>query len=573
MVAGFIAVMLFFVIVAAAVAGSEDSTVTSIKKGSVLRVDFSGVVDDRLESTPIMDRVMGSNETVLALNDLVTAIEKAADDEHIEGIYLECNGAEAGLAQLSAIRTALQRFKESGKWIYSYADSYTQGNYFMATAADSVFINPEGMLDIHGLQSTVMYFKDLLDKVGVKVQVVKVGTYKSAVEPFLLNDMSEANREQMTLLLGNMWKSISGSIAEDRGVPVDSVNSWANSYSYTEPVATYLKNKMVDRSYYRHEVEGMMASLTGKEKPEFVNVDDYLKLRGKKNGKGKGARIAVLYAVGDITENGASGIASERLVPAILDLADNDDIDGLIMRVNSGGGSAYASEQIWEALEQFKKRTGKPFYVSMGDYAASGGYYISCGADCIYAEPLTLTGSIGIFGMIPDAQELLNKKIGINTATVSTNSGSFPSLFEAMTPEQAAAMQNYVNRGYELFTTRCANGRHKSVDDIKKIAEGRVWDGATAKTLGLVDQMGGLDRAIADMAAKINADSGESGYRVTEYPKVKMHWYDELFNMESQLRQRAIREELGESARYYDVLKSVNSMSPLQCRMEYIEIR
>ena len=256
----------------------------------------------------------------------------------------------------------------------------------------------------------------------------------------------------------------------------------------------------------------------------------------------------MLYAVGDITESGNDGITSDRLVPQILDLAKESDIDGLILRVNSGGGSAYASEQIWEALEQFKSLTGKPYYVSMGDVAASGGYYISCGADRIYAEPVTLTGSIGIFGLIPDAHRLLNDKIGVHTSTVATNKGQFPGLLNAMTPDQRNAMQSYVDRGYELFVKRCAEGRGVSVDSIKAIAEGRVWDGLTASRIGLVDRLGGLDMALADMAAELDA---ADNYKIKEYPDLKFKWWEEVLNMSSNMKASVVETELGQYAPLY----------------------
>jgi len=257
-------------------------------------------------------------------------------------------------------------------------------------------------------------------------------------------------------------------------------------------------------------------------------------------------------------------------VPQILDLAEDEDVDGLILRVNSGGGSAFASEQIWEALQQWKSITGKPFYVSMGDYAASGGYYISCGADRIYAEPLTLTGSIGIFGLIPNVQKLLNDKIGIHTSTVSTNTGNFPDFFRTMNPEQRAAMQGYVERGYELFVSRCANGRHMPVDSIKAIAEGRVWDGSAALRIGLVDKLGGLQQAIADMASEL--ESAED-YYVVEYPAVKFKWWEELLDMSNQMQSKAMENQLKEWVPYYTTIKNIKQLAPLQARMDYIELR
>ncbi len=570
-VAGGILIFAFFALVGASVASSmEQKGAVKVKKGSVLRIELKNSVVDRQTPQPILDHLQGAAKG-MALNDLVRAIRAAENDKNIDGILLDCAGGVVGLAQIQAIIDALKHFKESGKWIYSYGDSYTQGNYIIASVADSIYANPQAMVDIHGLSSTIMYFKDFLDKVGVKVQVVKVGTYKSAVEPFTLNDMSEANREQQEHYLGSIWNCLTGIIAENRGVDTAAVNKWADSYVFTADPQDYVKDKIVDRLVYRHEVDEMIAELTDKDDPVYIDVEEYIKT--VKDSKKKGAKIAVLYALGEISDAGSNGITSEKLVPEILKLKDNDDIDGLILRVNSPGGSAFASEQIWEALQQFKLETGKPFYVSMSDVAASGGYYISCGADRIYAEPLTITGSIGIFGMIPDAQELLNDKLGINTATVRTNKTQLPDLFTAMNPELYANMQAYVNRGYETFVKRCADGRNMPVDSIKAIAEGRVWDGLTAKKLGLVDKLGGLELALADMAAELNNGKDTKEYQVKEFPKVKMEWWEELVNLNSQMKMRAVKEQLGDAMPYYEALMNIKSMNSLQCRMDYVMIK
>lgn len=555
-----------------AASSASDKSVVQVEKHSILKVSLSGEITDRKQPVNFMDEITGDTPKRSALNALVAAIEKAAADDDIEGIYLDCSGVSAGMAQLQAVRQALVKFKESGKWIYAYADSYSQGDYFVATAADSLFINPIGMADIHGLSATTMYFKDLLDKIGVDVQVVKVGTYKSAVEPFILNQSSEANTRQQQAYLGNIWNEVAGKIAEGRGVDIATVNSWADSYTFSLETNALIERRIVDRSLYRHEMKQMLTDVTGIESdddPRLVDALDYAAAKASENQKGD-KTIAVLYAVGDITESGSGGIESDNLVPQILDLAEESDIDGLILRVNSGGGSAYASEQIWEALEQFKSITGKPYYVSMGDVAASGGYYISCGADRIYAEPVTLTGSIGIFGLIPDAHKLLNDKIGIHTSTVATNKGQFPGLFNAMTPDQRNAMQSYVDRGYELFVKRCAEGRGISVDSIKAIAEGRVWDGLAASRIGLVDKLGGLDMALTDMAAELDA---ADSYKVKEYPDLKLKWWEEVLDMSNNLKTSMVEKELGEFAPLYRMARGCVDMSALQCRMDYIMIQ
>jgi protease-4 len=567
-------VILFIAVMAASSAGSPE--IPDIKKNSVLHIKLTGEVVDRQTPRDIMAEIYGESTEQIALNTLVGAIENAADDDDIKGIFLDCKGMSAGLAQLQAIVKALQGFGESGKWIMAYGDSYTQGDYIIASSvADSLFVNPAGSIDIHGLSATTMYFKNLLEKAGVEVQVVKVGTFKSAVEPFILNDMSEANRLQTNTFLQNIWGCLREEVADGRRVDSVQVNQWADGYTYTKETGFYIDSRMADATLYRHQMDSLLARASGldedEDKPELVSYDKYAAARNINGKSGKGKRqIAVLYALGDITENGSGGIASERLVPQILDLADNEDVEALVLRVNSGGGSAYASEQIWEALEQFKSRTGKPFYVSMGDYAASGGYYISCGADKIYAEPVTLTGSIGIFGLIPNAQKLLNDKIGINTATVSTNKGAFPNLYSPMSESMKGAMQSMVENGYELFVKRCADGRGVSTDSIKAIAEGRVWDGRKAMEIGLVDCMGGLDAAIRDIAVAIDA---EDNYYIKEYPKVKTKWWEEMVDLSKTMEMKIAARIIGEeNLRFYTLTKSIREMSPVQARMDYVEI-
>lgn len=566
----FLLLMVFVGAIVSLTSTDAKPDMASLKDHNVLRISLDGTVTDRATPINLMDQLYGDNETSLPLNDIVRALKLASEDKAIDGIMLDCKGASMGMAQMQAIITAINQFKESGKWVFAYSDNYTQGNYALACAADSIFINPIGMVDVHGLSTTVVYFKDMLDKLGVDVQVVKVGTYKSAVEPYILNDMSDANREQTSQFLSNIWGNISEHIAKNRKVSTDTVNQWANGFLFAKATEDYVRLKVVDSMKYRHEFDDMIAAKINEDEPNYVDFTSYVSLQKNINSSKSGKQIAVLYAVGTITESAKDGIASETIVPQILDLAEDEDVDGLILRVNSGGGSAFASEQIWEALQQWKSITGKPFYVSMGDYAASGGYYISCGADRIYAEPLTLTGSIGIFGLIPNVQKLLNDKIGIHTSTVSTNTGNFPDFFRTMNPEQRAAMQGYVERGYELFVSRCANGRHMPVDSIKAIAEGRVWDGSAALRIGLVDKLGGLQQAIADMASEL--ESAED-YYVVEYPAVKFKWWEELLDMSNQMQSKAMENQLKEWVPYYTTIKNIKQLAPLQARMDYIELR
>lgn len=570
-----ISIMLLMVLIMTFAIGSVVSTLSSgstpvkISDNSILTIELNGNIEERVVTPDIYDMI-NERPQPTALENILNAIKAAEDDESIIGIYLQCKGAAAGLATREAIRDALAAFKERGKWIVAYGDAYTQGDYYVASVADEIYLNPVGAVELKGLASGIPFFKGFLDKAGIEMQVIKVGTFKSAVEPYIMTGMSEANRLQTSVFLDNMWKHMADEIASSRGIKVDSLNILADSMLVMTPAENLVDLKVVDGLKYTNEMSDYLKtqSLTNAKKSiPLVSVGDYLgsgvKVPHEKSEKKK---IAVYYAAGDITESEKGGIASDRVVPDIIKLAEDDDIDGLVLRVNSGGGSAFASEQIWHALEVLKSKD-KPFYVSMGDYAASGGYYISCGADKIYAQPLTLTGSIGIFGMIPCVKELLNNKLGINFDFVSTNANSSgPNIMEPMTPFQRQRLQQEVDRGYELFTSRCAEGRGISQDSIKAIAEGRVWDGMTAKKIGLVDELGSLEDAIADLAD----ENGFTKYQVISYPDAKASFWDVILEFNTQMRVNSLKKELGIWYPAYEEMKRLDRLSPVQARMETV---
>lgn len=550
---------------------------TEIKDNSILYIDLAGVIEERLSGEDdIMAQIDQYVEPVKAYNEILYSIRVAAKDHNIKGIYINCGGSSAGIATRKELIDALLEFKKTGKWIYAYGDNISQGDYYVACAADEIYLNPVGFVDIHGLSATTLFYKGLMDKVGITAQVMKVGTYKSAVEPFILTEMSNESREQQEYFLNNIWLDVCNDIARMRNVSVADVNSWADNMIFTESADTLLSYSVVDKLCYRHEVEAKLKKLTGVPNEEELNLvtpHDYYQINNNEliiDDSNEAEHIAVLYATGTIVDSGKEGIVGDKIAPLIIELSQDTKIKGLVLRVNSGGGSAFASEQIWEALEQFKK-TGKPFYVSMGDYAASGGYYISCGADKIYATPETLTGSIGIFGIIPCAKELVNKNLGITSSTVKTNiNGEFPTLIEPMTTEQQEDMQAYVERGYETFVTRCSSGRNIPVDSIKQIAEGRVWDGKSAMDLGLVDEMGGLNQAIGDMAKKL----GMSANDVKEYPVIEYGIISQLLSSTNvAVCQQFEIEGFSELAKYLDAIKFIKQIEPLQCRMEEIIIQ
>ena len=569
-VSGFLISIGLFILTVMAIVSSATHSEYSVKDKSILYLDLSREIVEQPASLDIMAKLTKDGPSADVLYNIIDAIDAAADDDRIKGIFIDANGSSAGTAQRKAIIDALRRFKKSGKWIYSYGDYYSQGDYYIAaSASDSLYINPLASVDIHGLGGRMMFFKNLLDKIGVEMQVVKVGTYKSAVEPFILTEPSAASIEQQQLYLGNLWKDIRASIAKGRKVSADSVNAWANSFSFTFDATQLIRKRIADASAYRHEFIDKLKELTDIDKDDDLRLVTPAQYITSKPHKSHKTTIAVLYASGDITESGKDGIASDRLVPEILELAENDDIDGLILRVNSGGGSAFASEQIWEALGEFKEMTGKPFYVSMSDYAASGGYYISCGADKIYAEPVTITGSIGIFGLIPNIRGLVTDKLGVTTYPISTNpAGAQTDIFAPMTESQRAGMQSYVDRGYELFVKRVAGGRKKTVDQIKAIAEGRVWDGREALRIGLVDKLGGLDTALADMAKELGVES----WSVERYPKTEDDVLTALLMMSDRMEQSALERKLGDVAEIYRTIESIRQYQGVQARMQPVVI-
>lgn len=569
-VSGFLISIGLFILTVLAIVSSATHSEYSVKDKSILYLDLSREIVEQPASLDIMAKLTKDGPSADVLYNIIDAIDAAADDDRIKGIFIDANGSSAGTAQRKAIIDALRRFKKSGKWIYSYGDYYSQGDYYIAAStSDSLYINPLASVDIHGLGGRMMFFKNLLDKIGVEMQVVKVGTYKSAVEPFILTEPSAASIEQQQLYLGNLWKDIRASIAKGRKVSADSVNAWANSFSFTFDATQIIRKRIADASAYRHEFIDKLKELTDIDKDDDLRLVTPAQYVTSKPHKSHKTTIAVLYASGDITESGKDGIASDRLVPEILELAENDDIDGLILRVNSGGGSAFASEQIWEALGEFKEMTGKPFYVSMSDYAASGGYYISCGADKIYAEPVTITGSIGIFGLIPNIRGLVTDKLGVTTYPISTNpAGAQPDIFAPMTESQRAGMQSYVDRGYELFVKRVAGGRKKTVNQIKAIAEGRVWDGREALRIGLVDKLGGLDTALADMAKELGVES----WSVERYPKTEDDVLTALLMMSDRMEQSALERKLGDVAEIYRTIESIRQYQGVQARMQPVVI-
>lgn len=503
----------------AAMMSLQDSTPT-LRPHSVYKINLEGTLCEQTEDNTLNDLFNGIGgrdvEQQLGLNDLRNTIRRAKEDPNIDGIYLYGGTLCAGYASIEELRGILEDFKESGKFIVAYADQYAQSNYYLASVADKVYMNTQGGLEWSGLYTSLAYFSRLLNKIGVEMQVVKVGEFKSAVEPYIQTEMSEANRKQLSELQKDLWQAIRKDVSESRSISEEQLDLYANENTLFKSGEEILSYGLVDSLIYQAEMKSILADLTGEEDFRYISHKDMLNLPTNKKEYIKD-KVAVVFAEGEINDSGSDGIVRNQFIKTLQEVGKNDNVKAVVLRVNSPGGSAYASEQIWHTLTLLKEK--KPVVVSMGDYAASGGYYISCMADSIFAEDNTVTGSIGIFGLVPCTAGLTDK-IGIDFDDVQTHrlsSSNTSMVMHGMTAEERSLMQGVINRGYNLFVSRCAEGRKMSCEDIKKIAEGRVWSGKQALQIGLVDGIGDMERAIESAARLANV----SKYDIITYPKAK----------------------------------------------------
>ena len=546
--------------------------VGKIERNSILFLDLNGSVEERAEDNPLAS-IIDSEHNFYGLDEIIAAIKEAKANENIKGIYLQAGAVEgASGASLEEIRGELASFKESGKFIVAYGDQYSQELYYLATVADKLILNPQGSIAWHGLASSPIFYKDLLEKVGVEMQIFKVGTYKSAVEPFMATEMSDANREQLSELLDSTWDEILTAVSVSRSVPKEVLDKYADKFMDYRQAEEYVACGMADTLLYKDGVLDYLKSLTGVAGDDELNLvtmetmRERLKMKQDVTTAIGGNEIAVYYAFGDIdgSFSSLSGIDSEEVIKDLRKLREDDKVKAVVLRVNSPGGSAYGSEQIWREVSLLK--AAKPVVVSMGDYAASGGYYISCAADCIVANKTTLTGSIGIFGMFPTAEKLLKDKVGLDFDVVKTNRmADFGELSRSFRPEEKAVLQEYINNGYALFLKRCADGRGVAVEEIAKIAEGRVWTGSKAKEIGLVDELGDLDKAVEIAAQKAEL----AHYCVKAYPESK-DFIEEIMDMDKEDYMEAMaRESLGS---YYDCvefIRNIGNLDNIQARMPF----
>lgn len=552
---------------------ASEGTGSPVTENSILRIKLQGELVERAGEGNPLDILNQGEETTIGLDQALEALEKAAANDKVKGIYLEGGILTATPAELQELRQGLLKFKESGKWIVAYGDRFVaRGAYYLCSVADEIILNPSGMIDWTGMSSQPIFFTGLMKKLGIKMQVFKVGTYKSAVEPFINTEMSEANREQMKSYIGSIWNGMLAEVADSRKLGAEALDALADSTLLLCEADVFVEEKLVDRLGYLSDVKAAL-----RERLELGDDDDDLTFATLADvaasdvlGEKIDEEVAVYYAYGGIIDEAPVGfnqehsIVSGEMMADLQELREDDDVKAVVIRVNSPGGSAYASEQIWHEVQLL--RAEKPVVVSMGGMAASGGYYISCGANEIFAEPMTLTGSIGIFGMIPDASELLTEKLGLSFDVVKTNAMSdFGAMGRPFNASESAKMQSNINRGYELFTKRVAAGRGMSQDSVKVIGEGRVWTGEQALKLGLVDKLGNLDDAIA-AAAKL-ADVQK--YTIGRYP-TPSPWYTNLLNdaggdyMEGQMRAA-----LGEYYPAFALIRRIGKMNPVQARLPF----
>ena len=552
---------------------SSSQATRNVSKNSVLVMKLSGAFSEQ-QGNDIIGQITGNEISNMGLNATLSAIRKAKENDDVKGIYIEAGALDASPATLQEIRNALKDFRKSGKWIVSYGDTYTQGAYYLASVADKIYMNPQGMVDWHGLAVQPYYLKNLFDKVGVKYQVVKVGTFKSATEIFTETQMSDANREQIEAFANGTWANICKDVAESRKITVDSLNAYADRMITFEPAENMKKYKLVDELIYADQVKGKVKELLKIDDDKSINQISVADMQNVKEKKHDGEQIAVYYAFGDIVQSSTTSALSQdhsivaKDVCADLEkLAKDDDVKAVVIRVNSPGGDAYASEQIWHQIMELKAK--KPVVVSMGDYAASGGYYMSCPASWIVAQPNTITGSIGIFGAFPDASELVTQKLGVKFDEVKTNknSGFGNIMARPFNGDELSILQGYINRGYELFRKRVADGRKQKTEDIEKIAQGRVWLGQDALGLKLVDQLGGLDDAIAKAAKLAKLDE----YYTHEYPATPDFIEQLTASMSGgNYLDEQMRLMLGDFYGPFNMLKTLNQRQAIQARMPYV---
>ena len=564
----FVMFILGILLIIGIVSSASNESKVTIDDNTVLHLSLNYPISERTSKNPFQNLNFGGFETKsnLGLNDILEHIKEAKTDSRIKGVYVDVSAIQGGFASIEEIRNALLDFKKSGKFIIAYSEVYTKGAYYLASVADKIYVNPEGMVDFKGFSTEIMFFKGALEKLDIDAQVIKVGTFKSAVEPYILDKISKPNREQITSFLGSMYTHFLTNIAISRKIPVDSLSAIANTAA-VQTATDAVKFRLVDGVKYKDEVLTELKSLCGiaqKKELRSVSISDYTP-QTKELSKASADRIAVVYAVGEIVsgEGDDETMGSENISRAIRTARLDDKVKALLLRINSPGGSSLASDVIWREIELTKKV--KPVIVSMGDVAASGGYYIACAADSIFAQPNTITGSIGVFAIIPNMKKFFNNKLGITFDEVKTGKFSEISITRPLSDDERLLLQAEVNNIYKTFTQKVANGRHKTPEFIDKIGQGRVWTGAEAIKIGLVDRLGNIDDAVKSAAKK----AGLKEYKLVDYPAQKDPLKELFDDSADKVRTYFTKQELGENYNYYQKMQSVLKTTGIQSRMPY----
>lgn len=572
---GLIMTILGFICIIGMIASSNSKP--TLKDNAVMVLKLQGQIEDRSEDN-WLGELTGEQFNNLGMNQILSSIRKAKDEEKVKGIYLETGILESDYATLQEIRNALADFKKSGKWIIAYGDALSQGGYYLASVANKVYVNPEGNVDWHGIASQPQYIKDVAAKFGVHFTVVKVGKYKSYTETYTEDKMSDANREQVSRYIGGLWQQMLADVSKSRNISKDSLNRYADGLMVFDDTQLLKSRKMVDGFCYYDEIRDVVKRQLGLKTDETINQVDYNDVdMAIDDSNLMGEEIAVYYCQGSIVRmetpsiyGSEQQIVSTKVIKDLQELADNSQVKAVVLRINSGGGDAYASEQIWRAVKELNKK--KPVVVSMGGMAASGAYYMSMGAQYIMAQPTTLTGSIGIFGALPDFSDLMTKKLGFKYDEVKTNRNSAyasAGMSRPWSAEEITTMQNYVNRGYNLFRKRVAEGRKMSTEQVEKIAQGRVWLGTDAKNIKLIDGFGGLSDAI-DKAAEL---AHLSSYQAVEYPALA-GWMEQLMDMaggnKGTYLDEQLRLALGDLYQPFIMIRNMKEKEPIQAALPYV---
>ena len=558
------------IIIFSILAASGDSKEVQLDKPYVLRLELNGEIQDRVEDMPFdLSEITGQDVNILGLNDILANIKKAKTDENIKGIYIEIGMISAGFATREEIRNALLDFKESGKFITTYSEIYTQGSYYLASVADYICMYPEGGMELRGLNSTIPFFTNALKKMGIEPQVIRHGKFKSAVEPFMLTEMSDENREQIETYMGSIWEHFLKNVASDRKLTRDRLNEMAENLEI-QTTEDAVRLGLVDSLFYRDQFQNHLANLMEQENYDdinFVSLKKYNKVKNENaRDKFKKEKVAVIYAQGEIQsgEGSETVIGSERISKAIRKARKDEKVKAIVLRVNSPGGSALASDVIWREMKLANEE--KPVVVSMGDVAASGGYYISCASDKIYASPNTITGSIGVFGIMPNIEELMTDKIGITFDNVKTNKfADLGSVNRPLTQEEYDIIQKGVVDVYNTFTSKVAEGRDMSQENVDDIGQGRVWSGTNAMDINLIDEYGGLEAAVAGAAELAELED----YRIYELPEQKDPFQELLEQLEEDMQTSWIKYQLGDQYKYYKTIQDIKHLKGVQARMPY----